>query len=78
MSVCTHACARSSEREHHELHSDRGDLPVAEAACGKGRPRVEEARGELIRTALGVLLRGCSFGLKALNSLGRFLGRRWA
>lgn len=51
---------------------------MAEAACGKGRPRVEEARGELIRTALGVLLRGCSFGSKALNSLGRILGRRWA
>lgn len=77
--ACVHTRMHTEfrEREQHELHSDRGDLHVAEATCGKGRPRVEEARGELIGRALGVLLRGCSFGSKALKSLGRNLGRGW-
>ena len=34
---CVDVCmAGFTQRDQHELHSDRGDLPEAEAACGMG------------------------------------------
>ena len=62
---CVYVCmAGFTQRDQHELHSDRGDLPEAEAACGMGGLR----RGGPTRKDLGILLKG--FGLKALKSQG--------